>query len=261
MICLRQGEAVRRRLFCFPYAGGGASVFRSWANDVPLDLELCAVQLPGREDRCGERPFTDLEALVPVLREQLRPSFDLPFAFFGHSMGALIAFELTRSLRGSDTRPQHLVVSGRRAPHLPARKMPLHTLPDDRFQAELRSLQGTPDAVFADPELMEIATRVLRADFTLCETYSYAGGEPLDETLSVFGGMDDQETTREELEGWREHTRRFSRLRLFPGNHFFLRDDTVGVVRAIVHEFNSVPAVRRHPAFETRRSPPVPSAD
>ena len=119
------------RLFCFPYAGGGASIFRTWPERLPPDIEVCAIQLPGREDRFGEPTFENLSSVIDVLADVLCPYTDFPFAFFGHSLGALISFELTRRLRRQKTPcPMQLFVSGHRAPQIPDPDPPIHQLPD-----------------------------------------------------------------------------------------------------------------------------------
>ena len=133
------------RLFCFPYAGGGASLYQMWTHSMPAEIEICAVQLPGRENRLREKPCSQLERLVEMLGQELNPYFDLPFAFFGHSMGALISFELVRHLRRNENSiPVHLFVSGCRSPHLPAEQAPMHNLALPDLLTELRNLKGTP---------------------------------------------------------------------------------------------------------------------
>ncbi len=163
------------RLFCFPYVGGGALIFRTWPNSLPATAEVCPVELPGRGTRLKETPFTRLLPLVQALAQALLPHLDKPFAFFGHSMGALISFELTRQLRRLyGLVPLHLFVSAHRAPQLPDPDPPIHTLPEAEFMEELRCLNGTPKEVLEQPELMELMLPILRADFALCETYIYA---------------------------------------------------------------------------------------
>lgn len=238
VLAMRQGDAVERRLFCFPFAGGGASGFRGLAPHLPPGTEVCAVQLPGREDRYGEPGFVRIDAAVTALARELAPWFDRPFAFFGHSMGALLSYELTRRLAGGPL-PTHLVVSGRRAPHLAGRRRPLHALPLDQMKADLRDLQGTPSEVLDDPELMELVEPILRADFEACETYVHTDGQPIDVPLSAFGGSDDPEATREELEGWRAHTRHFAGVRIFPGHHFYLQQQWPAVGGAIAAAISS----------------------
>ena len=231
----RGAGPLRYRLFCFPYAGAGASVYRRLAAAVPPGVEICAAQLPGREDRFSEPPLVRLSAIVPLLVREMQPLMGARFAFFGHSMGALLAFELTRELRRRNLPlPLHLFVSGRRAPHLEGRRRPLHALPSPELHDELRALQGTPAAVLDDAELMALVEPILRADFEVCETYGYASGEPLDPPLSVFGGAADPEASVEELEGWREHSTRFRGVRLLPGNHFYLHDQWDALMREML---------------------------
>lgn len=213
----------RLRLFCFPYAGGGASVYRGWGASLPADVEVCPVQLPGRESRLREPPFTHIDPLVKTLTEVLPGYFDLPFVFFGHSMGALIGFELARELRRrGGPLPQHLFVSGRRAPQIPVREEPIHQLPESEFIDKLRELNGTPEEVLQHAELMRLLLPILRADFGINETYEFAPEEPFDFGLSAFGGLGDEDVSREDLAAWQEQTRGRFRLRMLPGDHFFL---------------------------------------
>lgn len=212
-----------RRLFCFPYAGGGATVFHAWARLLPPHVELCNVQLPGRGSRLGEVPFTSLPPLIEAVASALTPFFDRPFIFLGHSMGGLISFELTRYLRRfQHPMPERLVISGRGAPHLADLKKPLHALPETEFLHELRQLNGTPREVLDNRELMELCLPILRADFAVCETYQYRPEVPLDCPLTVLGGVEDRDIDRERLTGWRDHTTQEFQLRMFPGDHFFL---------------------------------------
>lgn len=211
------------QLFCFPFAGGGASVFRKWGAKLPKSVEVCAVQLPGREDRLSESPFQQVEPLVEALAEAVFIDRERPFAFFGHSMGALIAFELCRQLRQLEGRqPEHLFVSGRRAPHLPDRKPTTYDLPHSEFVHELRRLSGTPHEVLQDPDMMALIMPILRADFTLCETHSYVNDLPLSCSVSAFGGLEDREVEYDEVAGWREVTTGSFSLQMIPGGHFFL---------------------------------------
>jgi surfactin synthase thioesterase subunit len=225
------------RFFCLPYAGAGASAYRTWNNELPSGLQLCAVQLPGRENRLGERAIDNTQALVTAMLAGIRPYLDRPFVIFGHSMGALLAFELTRELRRVGlSQPRHLFLSAHRAPHLPGELPHVHSLSRPDFIAELRRLEGTPEEVLEHEELMQIAEPILRADFKLCETYEYTPGEPLDIPLSVFGGADDLKVHEKVLEPWREHTRASMRLRIFPGGHLFLQQARAELVSAILED-------------------------
>ncbi|HEV7670276.1 MAG TPA: thioesterase domain-containing protein [Thermoanaerobaculia bacterium] len=213
----------RFRLFCFPYAGGGASAYRGWAGALPADVEVCPVQLPGREGRLRDRPFDRLEPMIQALADVLVPYFDLPFAFFGHSMGGLISFELARELRRrGGPEPLHLFVSARRGPQVPSREEAIHDLPEPEFSNKLRELNGTPEEVLQHAELMKLLTPILRADFAVNETYVYTPGEPLACGVSAFGGLGDVEVTKEDLAAWNDLTRGRFRLRMLPGDHFFV---------------------------------------
>jgi medium-chain acyl-[acyl-carrier-protein] hydrolase len=225
------------RLFCFPYAGGGASIYRTWGAHLPPHVELRPVQLPGRENRMSEPPLTRVEPLVRLLAEALLPYLDLPFAFFGHSMGALVAFELARKLRTTvRLEPLQLFVAGRIAPHIIRSEPPNYNLPDPELIEELRRLDGTPAEALEHPELMRLILPLLRADFELVQTYTYAGGAPLDCPVTAFGGAQDTEVSREELEGWREHTTGDFSLHMFAGGHFFLHTASEQLLRVISSE-------------------------
>jgi len=221
----RPNAGARLRLFCFPYAGGGAAIYRLWPQSLPSEVEACMAQLPGRGTRLREEPFTNLDALVAAIAEAIAPLLDKPFALFGHSMGAMISFELARRLREQgQPQPSHLFISGRRAPQLPNDDPISYNLPDAELGQELLRLNGTPKEVLEHPELMELMLPLLRADFSVVETYDYRPGVPLDCPLTVFGGLRDAEVSREQLEAWREQTTSEFALRMLPGDHFFLND-------------------------------------
>lgn len=228
----------RLRLFCFPYAGGGASIYRRWPAAMPPEIEVCPVQFPGHENRIRERALTRLDTLVSEFLEAHGDDLAaLPCAFFGHSMGAFIAFELARTLRRlGRAGPVQLFVSARRAPHLPARERAIHDLPEAEFRDELRKLNGTPEAVLEHPELMDLLGPILRADFTLIETYEHVPDAPLACPIAAFGGVDDPDVTRDDLDAWRRHTTAPFQVRMFPGDHFYLShgsgDPLLGTIAA-----------------------------
>jgi medium-chain acyl-[acyl-carrier-protein] hydrolase len=243
--CLKQNPDARLRLFCFPFAGGGARTYGVWAADLPSDLErdveLWAVNLPGRETTLADAKFTDLGSLVEALRPQIAPFLRSPFAFFGHSMGALIEFELARSLRTEGLPgPVHLVVSGFRAPHRPDPHEAVHDLPDADLVLRLRKLGGTPPEVLLEPELMDLMLPLVRADFSICETYRYRYDRPLDCSLTVFGGTSDPEVRQDELEDWQPHFRGPFGLHIFPGGHFFLQTAQALVLRTLASDVRAV---------------------
>ncbi len=233
----RPRPRARLRLFCFPYAGGGASIYRAWAGELPQEIEVCAVQLPGRETRLDEQPFDRLPPLVEALALSLEPHLNPPFAFFGHSMGALISFELARRLRALNRpAPAHLFVSGRIAPQLQRRRPPVHALPEPEFVEQVQRLNGTPDAVLQHKELRELVLPLLRADFAINETYGYSSEPPLACPISAFGGLEDDRATQEELAAWQLQTRDAWALHMFPGDHFFLRSTQAALLQALSHD-------------------------
>lgn len=222
------------RLFCLPHTGAGAATYRWWAAYLAPDIEVVAVRLPGRESRFDDPPIDRMTRLVPAMLDALEPMLDRPHAWFGHSMGALIAFEACRGVRdrGLD-HPVHLLVSGRRAPHLPDRETPVHAAPTADLVGRLRELNGTPDEVLADRAALDSLLPLLRADFAVSETYRREPAPPLDCPISTFGGTRDPMTTVEELDGWRAHTTRGYRLRIFDGDHFFVHERRQQVLTAI----------------------------
>ncbi len=234
---LESNPQARFRLFCFPYAGAGASIFHSWLDALFPEIEVCPIQLPGRENRLGETPFTRLKPLIETLTPLLRAHTDIPFAFFGHSMGAILSFELARELRRRQWPcPVCLFVSGSRAPQMPDLDPPIHRLPDPKFKEKLKHLKGTPEELLQDSELMEIYLPTLRADFAMLETYFYANEAPLDMPISAFGGQQDSKVSHEALAAWREQTSNDFRLQMFPGDHFFLHVEGLALLRTIARE-------------------------
>jgi surfactin synthase thioesterase subunit len=237
MVTGRRSSSARLRLFCLPYAGGGASLFSTWPDALGPSLAVCPVQLPGRENRVTEPSFVTLPPLVRMLAEALAPALDMPYALFGYSMGALVAFELTRELRRQQARlPARLLVAAHPAPHLTNRRRPVHRLPDSRFIQEVRRLRGTPDAVFEHGELRALMLPILRADFAVCETYVNQAEAPLEFPITAFGGRYDREVNRRELEAWREQTRAEFTLRLIPGGHFFIQTARAALLSGIRKE-------------------------
>ena len=241
LISFEYSERASLRLFCFPYAGGGALVYRDWHRFLPESIGVYAAQFPGRGDRLSEPPLRDLPALIEPLTEAIKPYLDKPFAFFGHSMGALIAFELARKLRSEYAiEPVHLFVSGRRAPQLADSDCVTYNLEETEFIEELRRLNGTPREMLENPELMGLMVPMLRADFQVCQTYVYTESPPLRCPITVFGGLKDNDVTREYLQPWRDQTSVSFTLRLLPGDHFFLHSSEATLLRMIAQELNQL---------------------
>lgn len=223
LVCFKRNPAARIRLFCFPYAGGGARIYRRWHESLPEAVEIFALQLPGRGNRLAEPLFSSLAPLLEAVAQALIPYLDKPFAFFGHSMGAILGFELASKLRSDrGIEPMHLFVSGRRAPQIQDTGPITYNLPEPEFIEDLGRLNGTPREILENPELMRLMIPVLRADFQICQTYAYSGRPPLGCEITAFGGSQDSKITREHLEGWREHTVAPFSMRMLSGDHFFL---------------------------------------
>jgi medium-chain acyl-[acyl-carrier-protein] hydrolase len=240
----------RMRLFCFPYAGGNATLFRGWQRLFPEWIEICPLQYPGRGNRLREPPFTSVGPLAQDITQAVMPLLDLPFAFFGHSMGAILAFEVTRELRKRSKRlPFHLFLSAVRAPQFRSTDPHAYDLPEPEFIEELRRLNGTPSEVLENTELMALMLPMLRADFAVSQTYAYvAGGGPLSGPVSVYSGVDDPSFSSEELEGWREHTTGAFSLHMFAGDHFYLHPSETLLTTKIFNEMiraNEAPSVSK----------------
>lgn len=228
-------------LYCFPYSGASASMYYGWPDILPASIEVRPVQLPGRGSRVAEAPISNLMELVDKVEEALLPSLDKPFALFGHSMGALLSFELTRRLKRSyGIQPVYLFVSGHGAPHIPDSTEPIYNLPDEEFLDRLRMLNGTPEEVLQDPELRDLLIPVLRADFSASETYLYKENLTLDCPICACGGLGDKFVTRESLNAWQVQTNGNFSLRLFPGDHFFLNNEKMYLLQAVAQELNKV---------------------
>jgi len=225
------------RLFCFPYAGGGSITYQKWAGMLPAKIEVCAVQLPGRERRHAEPPFRRISQAVDCLSSALRPHLDVPFVFFGHRMGAVLAYEVARRLlTDPGHEPRYLFVSWHQAPHLPQRKRPLHDLPNDEFLAELKALNGTPPEVFEHQELMELIMPLLRADFELADTYAELAGPHLSCPIMAMGGEDDIEVLVEDIATWSKATKGPFKLMLFKGDHFFINTERERLLKILKSE-------------------------
>jgi len=236
--CINSQAALR--LFCFPYAGGSASAYNAWSSLLPPHVELCPVQLPGRDSRLTETPYKRIEPLVEALAIALLPAFDKPFAFFGHSLGALVSFELARYLRRQrGPQPMLLLVSGARAPQLPNPEPPIHQLPEKAFVEAISRFNGTPAEILQHEELMKLLLPCLRADFEIYETYQYRLEDPLSMPIAVFGGWQDGEVAPDQLGPWHDQTLSSCAVHMFPGDHFFLHGFRGQMLQVISRELKS----------------------
>ena len=224
----------RLRLFCFPFAGGGTQAYRTYGQMLPAGVEVCAVQLPGRERRFGAPAPTSVAETVASLLPVMRQMLDLPYAIFGHSLGALTGFELARGMRAAGMPlPLHLIASAHRGPQLPDPDPPIHGLPDDEFIAELSKLNGTPKEVFESPELVELMLPLLRADFAAAETYHYQDQAPLSCPLTALGGDADPEVSVDEIEAWGEQTEAAFDFQILDGDHFFFQQSQARFIQIL----------------------------
>jgi surfactin synthase thioesterase subunit len=244
------GTEIRRRIFCFPYAGAGSSLFRSWVDYLPPDVEICAPVLPGREARVDETPISEMAPLVNSLVDQMAPRLTLPYAMFGHSMGAFIAFDLAHELSRRGLRePFHLFVAAQRGPRLRYMHSPIFHLPDDQFLAGVYArYKSISKTLLEQEEFMRVLLPILKADFTLVEDYKYRNPAKLACPITVFGGLNDRRITTAQLEAWSKET--FSRctLHLLPGGHFFIDSAKAELLALIRHGLEDKGQVGNGPA-------------
>lgn len=210
-------------MFCLPYAGGGASIFRKWPDALSEKVELVAIQPPGREERYPEPCFDRLDRMVDACMKALIPALDRPCVVFGHSMGARIAYEIAKRLPHYHSVPLALIVSGARAPHLPSTD-PVYHLPDELLIEEIRKKNGTPDEILQDRELMQLLLPRLRADYMLADTAPLESGDvKLNHDIVALGGLSDPDVEIEKLSGWAGYTTTDFTMHLFEGDHFFIQ--------------------------------------
>ncbi|MGW4381402.1 thioesterase II family protein [Kitasatospora sp. NPDC004531] len=235
--CVRPEPGARVRLLCVPHAGAGPAAFHPWRPHLPPGVELWAVLLPGRETRLMEPPVGELALLLPQLCAAVarwRRASALPYVLLGHSLGALLGYELARHLSATGAGPERLVVSGHGAPHLPSTER-LHLLPDEEFAARVREESAGHDAL-ADPALRELLLPALRADFRLAETYAPTAGPALRCPVTTWAGAEDPGVPAEEIEQWAGYTTGRARHLLFPGGHLFPLDDPAAVLAALAED-------------------------
>jgi surfactin synthase thioesterase subunit len=222
------------RLFCFPHAGGSAYAYRSWAVRLPQDIELVGVEPPGRSERLREPAYGDARALVEHLLGILSPLLDLPFAIFGHSMGALLAFELSQQLeRMGLPRPVHLFVSARPAPHSPVCRTELHRLSDQALWKAACARGGVPELIQGDTSFQRLFLPLFRRDMELVETYVQSRPKPISVPITALGGVDDDHPTIEQLRDWAGYSSTTFSTRTFAGGHFFLRQEEAALVEFV----------------------------
>jgi medium-chain acyl-[acyl-carrier-protein] hydrolase len=224
---LAEGKDEALRLFCFPYAGGSAHFYRDWQRHLSNRVGLSLAHLPGRGTRISEPSFREHKHLVNALADAIAPHLPPVFAFWGHSMGAMVSFELARELRRRGVHfPVALFVSGRSAPQLPDLDPHTFDLPKQEFIAELRRLKGTPAEVLESAELTDLLLPTIRADFELIQRYEYESEPPLSCAIRAYGGLQDTEVPVAGLKAWQQQTTGTFKVRMFPGDHFYVHTST-----------------------------------
>ncbi|MCK4259540.1 MAG: thioesterase [Halanaerobiales bacterium] len=225
------------KLFCFPYAGGSARFYKRWQQYLPPEIEIIPIDPPGRGRRFGQKFSESVDEMVEDIFEQVKDQLiDTDYAFFGHSMGAIMSQELTYKVMDSGLpAPLHLFLSGRGAPHIEDEDdEKTYLLPDDQFKAKLQKYGGTPTEILENPELMDIFIPILRADFKVCDIYEHSEREPFDCGITSFSGLEEK-LTDEQVQGWQQYTKRKLKINKFPGGHFFIHDDknTINILRIV----------------------------
>jgi medium-chain acyl-[acyl-carrier-protein] hydrolase len=238
----QRSKDAQYRIFPFTCAGGGASSYKGWNELLPASVDICPIQLPGRESRASEDFVVDLHELVDGVAEAIEPFLDLPFALFGHSLGGLLAFEVARDLRHHGSSPEALIVAGTPAPHLPRQRPPVHQLPEDELLNYLIGLNGTPEELLQQEWLLRMYLPVLRADMKALETYVYARDTPLDTPIIGLYGREDPQVSLEEVHAWATHSTRPLLTQDFAGGHFFVRESAGPLVKCIASHLGLQPA-------------------
>jgi len=234
---------LRLRVVCLPHAGGGTAAYQGWPSLVPDDVEVWAARLPGRENRFLEAPVEEMAVLVDGLFAEVAAIADQPYALFGHSMGAVVAFALCLRLeQGSVPPPALLIASGHEAPHTDWSRN-YHLLGDHELTALLSSLSGTPPEVLSDPQVMELFLPTIRADLALLETYRPGIDERVGCPVVTYIGADD-DLQPEAVSRWDELTTGPCTHRVFPGGHFYLDQQRAEVVACVVADATAAMAGR-----------------
>lgn len=211
------------RIFCFPYAGGGASAYRNWGTYLPDYVGVYPIQIPGRENRITEKALTDMCELTDKIVSAIHPYLDTPYLVFGHSLGAKISYEVCNELREKqDNAPCHLIVSGSRAPHIPEPE-PLHNLQDVDFIEAMKRYSGMSKEFLENRDLLNLFLPIFRADFILDETYCFTKYEKFDFPITALYGDQDQDSEIDTVEAWSEYTNTSFNKKVFHGEHFFIK--------------------------------------
>jgi len=234
---LNENKNAKIRLFCFSYAGGGASTFYSWLDYLSPYIELISIQLPGRESRFDEDFITDMDSLSDIIATNILPLLDKPYAIFGHSLGAIISFELIRKLKDwNKTLPLVLIFSGRGAPSSKNKRELIYNLSDGEFINKLEAYNGLPESILNDKELLEYFLPIIRADFKLSQTYKYKDVEALNIPIVALTGLYDNTVELSDVLLWQNHTKLKFLYYVLEGDHFFIKEQKIKVINIINDE-------------------------
>lgn len=239
-LCPRPVSAPKLRLFCFPYAGGGGNTYLPWARKLNDEVELVFVQTPGRGSRISEQPHDTMASLINELIHNASYFTRTPYAFFGHSLGSRVAYELCIQFKNFGLPlPKHFFASGSRAPHLISENKSIYNLPENEFIKEIEQLNGTPREVLNNKELIELFLPLLRADFKLADTYR-ANEIKMPFPITVLHGKDDVGIKREQLAAWGRLSAEEYSLVEFEGDHFFINQSGHKVLEHVSSVLNSL---------------------
>ena len=240
---MKNESKVSAQLFCFHHAGGHTGYFKNWKRFLPASIEIIPIGLPGRHDRFGEPLIVEFPAALEAVASMVVPLVSGPFALIGHSMGALLAFELARNLEQLGPAPCALFVSACRAAHRFAENRAMKSqLPDPELLQEIREMNGTPESLLLDTELMDLILPIIRADFAVCDSYNFEAEPFLTCPIFAFGGLDDPDLKREDIAAWRHLTSGGFRSQMLAGDHFFIYKESQArqVCSVILDNFRSV---------------------
>lgn len=235
---IRKPGQSNSRLYCFSCAGGNASDYSTWQSKIGPQIEICAIQLPGRGSRFGEAMYESVHHLAYDIAIEISKDTFSPFSLFGHSLGALVAFEVTRALaRLGKVQPELLFVAGCDAPKNRRSTKSLHLLSDSELILKLRDYNGTPPEVLENQELMKLVLPTIRSDFSLADSYKYLAEEPSNIPIIVMSGKKDEHVEPNLIESWGEETSKSCRLYWFEHGHFFVQSEADLVIQRIRQEF------------------------
>jgi medium-chain acyl-[acyl-carrier-protein] hydrolase len=243
ILCMKTGSKVSGQLFCFHHAGGSSTSYKGWRRFLPASIEIIPIVLPGRHERFNEALIKDFPTALEAVTKMVTPLLNTPFALIGHSMGALLAYEVARNLEQLGTPPCGVFVSGCRAAYRwsEIRNLKSH-LSDSALLQEIRGMNGTPEPLLLDAELMELVLPVVRADFSVCDSYKFDPEPFLSCPIFAFGGLDDPDLKSEDIAAWRHLTSGGFRLHMLSGDHFFIYKEWQArqICSVILDNFHSV---------------------